>query len=138
HERAMDFVAGATGIDRAEVRRRNLIQADEMPYTSLTGQVYDSADFPTALEKALDAVDYVGFAEEQQQAAEQGRLLGVGIAVYLEHTAVNSAVFAKRGMLGLRGYDEAHARSEEHTSELQSRFDLVCRLLLEKKKSANR
>lgn len=109
HERAMDFVADATGIDRAEVRRRNLIPAEEMPYTSLTGQVYDTADFPQVLETALEAVGYHGFAEEQQRAAQRGRLLGLGMAVYIEHTAVNSATFAARGMRGLAGYDEAYA-----------------------------
>ncbi|WP_281690365.1 xanthine dehydrogenase family protein molybdopterin-binding subunit [Pseudonocardia thermophila] len=107
HERAMDLIAAATGLDRAEVRRRNLLQRSDLPFTSLTGQRYDSGDYPAALQKALEGIGYAGFADEQEAALAEGRLLGLGMAVYVEYAAVGSAVFAARGMRGLLGYDEA-------------------------------
>ena len=110
HERAMDVIAEATGLDRAEVRRRNLIAPDELPFVSLTGQRYDSGDYPAALETALEAIGYTDFPQQQRRALDEGRLIGLGIAVYLEYSAVNSKVFAARGMRGLAGFDEAHAR----------------------------
>ncbi|MGE0298532.1 xanthine dehydrogenase family protein molybdopterin-binding subunit [Pseudonocardia sp.] len=107
HERAMDLVAAATGLDRAEVRRRNLLTAAELPCTSATGQRYDSGDYPAALERALAEIGYTGFLAEQRAALDEGRLVGLGMAVYVEYAAVGSAVFAARGMRGLAGYDEA-------------------------------
>lgn len=109
HERAMDLVADATGVDRAEVRRRNLLTGDELPFTSLTGQRYDSGDYPAALDAALAAIGYADFPNQQRAALDEGRLLGLGLALYVEYSAVGSAVFAARGMRGLAGYDEARA-----------------------------
>ncbi|MEK6443955.1 xanthine dehydrogenase family protein molybdopterin-binding subunit [Pseudonocardia sp. T1-2H] len=108
HERVMDLIAAATGVDRVEVRRRNLIAAADMPYLSITGQRYDSGDYAAALDAALAAVDYPGFAAVQREALREGRLLGLGVAAYVEYCAVGSAVFARRGMRGLAGFDEAH------------------------------
>ncbi|MHA6797730.1 xanthine dehydrogenase family protein molybdopterin-binding subunit (plasmid) [Pseudonocardia bannensis] len=108
HERVMDLIAAATGVDRVEVRRRNLVAAVDMPHHSITGQRYDSGDYGAALDAALDAVDYPGFAARQQEALRDGRLLGLGIAAYVEYCAVGSAVFQRRGMRGLAGFDEAH------------------------------
>jgi carbon-monoxide dehydrogenase large subunit len=86
-ERLFDIVAGEMGIDRAEFRRRNLIRPEQMPYD--TGMVsveaaviLDSGDFPAALDKALEMVDYAGFAERQRAARDEGRLIGLGICVY--------------------------------------------------------
>lgn len=108
HERVMDLVAEGTGLDRAEVRRRNLIAADQLPYRSLTGQCYDSGDYHAALNMALQAIGYDAFAAQQQQALREGRLIGLGIALYVEYCASGSAVFAGRGMRGLPGFDEAY------------------------------
>lgn len=108
HERVMDLIANATGIDQAEVRRRNLIRPDELPYRSVTGQTYDGGDYPAALETALKAIGYRDFAARQQDAFRSGRRIGLGLAAYVEHTAVNSTVFRGRGMRGLSGFDEAH------------------------------
>src|SRR6185295_3804303 len=58
HERVMDLLARELGIDRAEIRRRNLVAADEMPYTTLTHQRYDSGDYAQALERALELAGY--------------------------------------------------------------------------------
>jgi aerobic carbon-monoxide dehydrogenase large subunit len=95
-------------LDRAEIRRRNLVKADEMPYTTLTNQRYDSGDYLQALERCLELSGYGRFAEEKEAARAEGRLLGVGISCYVEYTGINSRVFQGRGMVGIAGYDGAH------------------------------
>jgi aerobic carbon-monoxide dehydrogenase large subunit len=94
-ERTIDLVAGALGLEPAEVRRRNMIRAEEMPYRVgipyRDGEpiVYDSGDYPGALQKALDAVGGVAaFRQRQQQARREGRYLGLGIGFYIEGTGV--------------------------------------------------
>jgi carbon-monoxide dehydrogenase large subunit len=85
-ERLLDEVARGLGLDRAEVRRRNLIPGERMPYElpmltrERTPIIYDSGDFPACQAKALAAADYAGFAERQAQARAQGRYLGIGLA----------------------------------------------------------
>jgi carbon-monoxide dehydrogenase large subunit len=113
HERLMDLLAGELGLDRAEVRRRNLITADELPYATVTHQRYDSGDYQLALERALGAIGYDGFAEEQARARSDGRALGLGIASYVEYSGMGSAVFHGRGMIGIAGVDRAWLSIEE-------------------------
>jgi carbon-monoxide dehydrogenase large subunit len=90
-ERLLDIAARELGIDRAELRRRNLLTPDEMPHdTGLVSLeaavVLDSGNFPAGLDKALEMVDYAGFAGRQQAAREEGRLIGLGICVYHQIT----------------------------------------------------
>ncbi len=91
-ERLLDRVASELGLDRAEVRRRNLIPAQEMPYTldlksrDGTATTYDSGDYPAAQAALLEAVDYSGFPARQLAARADGRYLGIGIANYVEGT----------------------------------------------------
>ena len=94
-ERTMDLIAAALGLEPAEVRRRNMIRADEMPYPMgvpyRDGEpiVYDSGDFPGALEKVLGAIGGLpAFRTRQQEVRKQGRYLGLGIASYVEGTGV--------------------------------------------------
>jgi carbon-monoxide dehydrogenase large subunit len=108
HERMMDVLAAELGLDRAEIRRRNLLTADELPFVSVTNQQYDSGDYPQALELALAAIGYDGFEAEREAARVEGRLLGLGISCYVEPTAMGSRVFNARGMVGIEGYDAAH------------------------------
>ena len=62
-----------TGLDPAEIRRRNLIKPAQIPYTTFVGGVYDSGDFPAIFEKALAAADYDGFAARKAAVASQGQ-----------------------------------------------------------------
>jgi aerobic carbon-monoxide dehydrogenase large subunit len=84
-ERVLDKIARELDIDRAEVRRRNLVPAEKMPYVtplktrSGSAVAYDSGDFPRCLDLALKAIDYAGFAERRRRAHDDGRHLGVGI-----------------------------------------------------------
>jgi carbon-monoxide dehydrogenase large subunit len=94
-ERTIDLVARTLGLEPAEVRRRNMIRAEEMPYDVgipyRDGEpiVYDSGDYPGALQKALDAVGGVeAFRRRQGEARKARRHLGLGIGCYIEGTGV--------------------------------------------------
>ncbi len=94
-ERAIDLVAGAVGLEPAEVRRRNMVRADEMPYALgipyRDGEpiVYDSGDFPSGLASALQAVGGLEeFRKRQRDERARGCYLGIGIGCYVEGTGV--------------------------------------------------
>src|SRR4051812_1599255 len=94
-ERLMDLIAVKLGLEPAEVRRRNMVRPDEMPYALgipyRDGEpvVYDSGDYPGALAKALDALGGVdAFRCRQREALAQGRYLGLGLGCYTEGTGV--------------------------------------------------
>jgi aerobic carbon-monoxide dehydrogenase large subunit len=94
-ERTIDLVARSLGLEPAEVRRRNMIRADEMPYRVgipyRDGEpiVYDSGDYPAALEKALAGLGgLAAFRRRQADARRDGRYLGLGIGCYIEGTGV--------------------------------------------------
>jgi carbon-monoxide dehydrogenase large subunit len=83
-ERAMDMLAARVGLDPAEVRRRNFIRPGAFPYTTLLGNSYDSGEYTRALDHALDRAGYAGWRREQAAARDEGRLVGVGLASYVE------------------------------------------------------
>jgi carbon-monoxide dehydrogenase large subunit len=90
-ERLLDIAAQRLGLDPAEIRRRNLIAAEALPFDtglrSVDGPVvFDSGDFPRALETALRLLDYAGLRRAQADARRAGRLAGVGLAVYAQIT----------------------------------------------------
>jgi carbon-monoxide dehydrogenase large subunit len=103
----MDLVAERLALDPAEIRRRNLIPREAYPFTSATGYVYDSGDFPKALGEALAAVDYDALRREQAAARTAGRLVGIGIACYTEYTGMGSAGFRRRGAVEVPGIEAA-------------------------------
>lgn len=93
-ERLMDRAADKLGIDRVEIRRRNLIPADQMPYAlglifrDGKPMTYDSGDYPKCQVEALQIADYDGFRERQSTARAEGRHIGIGIANYVEGTGL--------------------------------------------------
>jgi carbon-monoxide dehydrogenase large subunit len=68
----------------AELRRRNLIKAEQIPYKTAFGNTYDSGNFPDAFERALAMADHAGFKERRKAAKKAGKLRGIGIGCYLE------------------------------------------------------
>ncbi|MDE2198269.1 MAG: xanthine dehydrogenase family protein molybdopterin-binding subunit [Rhodospirillales bacterium] len=90
-ERLVDTAAREMGIDRVELRRRNQIGPDMMPYTAPSTMEYDSGDFPAILDEALAAADVAGYAARRAASTAAGRLRGLGIGQYLEVTAPASA-----------------------------------------------
>ena len=103
-ERLVDKAARALGLDRAEIRRRNLIRNEAMPYRTPIGPTYDCGDFPRLFERALTAADYAGFEKRRK------KLHGIGIACYVESSGVAPSRLA--GMMGARGgfYEAATVR----------------------------
>jgi aerobic carbon-monoxide dehydrogenase large subunit len=93
-ERVMDRLAAELGLDRAEIRRRNLIQPDEFPYdVGVTFQdggptVYDSGDYEAGLDLLLARVGYDGFEARREAARAEGRRIGLGFACYVEGTGI--------------------------------------------------
>jgi carbon-monoxide dehydrogenase large subunit len=83
-ERLMDLAAREARLDAAEIRRRNFVPAGRFPWTTATGQVYDSGDYALALDRALEALGYARLREEQARARARGRLAGIGLAAYIE------------------------------------------------------
>ncbi|MPY68936.1 MAG: molybdopterin-dependent oxidoreductase [Alphaproteobacteria bacterium] len=86
-ERLIDRAAHETGIDRIEIRRRNLIPPDAFPWKAPNGQVYDSGEFEAIMDAALERADWAGFESRRAEAAARGRLRGIGVSCYLENTA---------------------------------------------------
>ncbi len=84
-ERVVDLVADELGMDPVEVRRKNFIPSDEFPFDTGIGMLpYDTGDYPKALDRALEMLDYDGLLQEQARMREQGRYLGVGFSTYVE------------------------------------------------------
>jgi carbon-monoxide dehydrogenase large subunit len=83
-ERLVDEAARETGIDRIELRKRNLIPKKAFPYTIPTGAVYDSGDPPGLLADALKAADWKGFEKRRKQSAKNGKLRGISCCIFVE------------------------------------------------------
>ena len=83
-ERIIDIVAHELGFDPVEIRKRNYIGPEQMPYETPNGCVYDSGDYPRSLELALELVGYDRLEERRQEAASRGKLLGFGIGSTLD------------------------------------------------------
>jgi carbon-monoxide dehydrogenase large subunit len=118
-ERLMDTAARALGVDPAELRRRNLVPADRFPFVTITGQVYDSGDYPQALERALAAVDYPAQRRAQEERRRRGEIVGVGIASYVEPCALGwesgSVKVERSGRVTAITGSSAHGQGHETT-----------------------
>ena len=119
-ERLIDVAARETGRDPAELRRRNLVPPEAIPYDALSGLTYDSGDFEAVLDKGLDQADWSGFAERRLADKRKGKLRGRGLACYLEVTAppreeMGGIRFEENGRVslitGTLDYGQGHASS---------------------------
>src|SRR5262249_12606117 len=81
-----DLAAHATGIDRIEIRRRNLIAPDQLPYRNPVGVTYDSGNYTAAMDKAIALSDWNEFRARRAEARRRGKLRGIGLANYIELT----------------------------------------------------
>ncbi|HEU4407565.1 MAG TPA: xanthine dehydrogenase family protein molybdopterin-binding subunit [Polyangiaceae bacterium] len=109
-ERLVDKAARETGIDRVELRRKNLIPSDAFPYQTPLAFTYDSGDYQATLELALRESEYASFEARRAEAAARGKLRGIGLSTYVE--ACGLAPSAVAGSLGCRAglYDAASVR----------------------------
>jgi aerobic carbon-monoxide dehydrogenase large subunit len=107
-ERTVDCLAGELEIDPVELRLRNLLRADQFPYRSKTGWVYDSGDYERTLRRALELADYEGLRREQAERRARGELMGIGVSFFTE--AVGAGPRKHMDILGLALNDGASLR----------------------------
>jgi len=110
-ERVVDMIARRAGLDPAEVRRRNFIDATELPFATASGLVIDSGDPKDSHERALAAGEYARLRAEPRRTAS-GKYRGVGVSAYTEFTGMGSGTFRRRGMMQVSGHDAATVRVE--------------------------
>jgi carbon-monoxide dehydrogenase large subunit len=107
-ERMTDIMAHELGEDPADFRMKNFIQPDQFPYKSPTDWEYDSGNYPAALQKAMQMIDYRGLRKEQAEKRARGELMGIGISSFTEVVgAGNSRDF---DILGIKMFDSAEIR----------------------------
>jgi len=113
-ERMMDILAHKLGMDPAELRAKNFIKKEQFPYNSALGWEYDSGDYHTALDKALETVDYKALRAEQEEnraAFDRGEtrtLMGIGVAFFTE--IVGAGPVKNCDILGLGMFDSCEIR----------------------------
>ncbi len=90
-ERVMDAGAKELGVDPAEIRRRNFIAPEAFPYNAPAGATYDSGDYETGLNQALDLADYDALKKRRDKARADGKLFGIGMAAGIEPSGSNMA-----------------------------------------------
>ena len=98
-ERMLDLVAHRLGLDPADVRRRNFIRPEEMPYDHgphpFHYMVYDTGDYPAQFERALERIDYEGLKSTCEAARKEGRAVGVGIGCFVETSGIGPWEYAR-------------------------------------------
>lgn len=107
-ERMIDVLAQKLDIDKAEIRRRNFIQPDQFPYSTPLGWEYDSGNYPAALERVLEAVDYEGLRKEQAEKRARGELMGIGLSTFTE--VVGAGPSKNCDILGVGMFDSCEVR----------------------------
>ena len=105
-ELMIDAIAREIGKEPHEVRHANLVRPEQMPYDNITDKHFDSGDYPEILRKAVDAIDLGAVRERQRRREPDGRLIGVGMAIFSEQTAHGTTADGKRRAL----YEQAFAR----------------------------
>jgi carbon-monoxide dehydrogenase large subunit len=109
-ELMMDAIAREAGLEPYEVRFKNLVRRDQMPFDNITKKHFDSGDYPEALRQALAKIDLPGIRERQKRAEPDGRLIGVGLSIYCEQGAHGTSVYAGWGIPMVPGFEQATAR----------------------------
>lgn len=109
-ERLIDLAAARLGLDPAEMRRRNLVRAEEFPYRTGSGLIWDRSGFMETLEAALRDGGYASLRARQAEARAAGRWFGIGLASYVELTGIGSRISAAPGMPINTGMETASLR----------------------------
>jgi carbon-monoxide dehydrogenase large subunit len=107
-ERLVQTAAYELDVDPAQLRMKNFIRPEQFPYTSATGFVYDSGDYPQALRQALERLGYDELRREQAEARAEGKLIGIGLACFTE--VVGAGPGKEYDIAGLRMFDSAELR----------------------------
>ncbi len=109
-ELMMDAIANETGLEPYEVRLKNLVRPEQMPFDNITKKHFDSGDYPESLRQALAKIDLPALRERQNKPEADGRLIGVGLSIYCEQGAHGTSVYAGWGIPMVPGHEQATAR----------------------------
>ena len=106
----IDALAREIGIEPTELRRRNLVRPEAMPFTNITNKIFDSGDYPACLDRAVAAVDLPAVRARQAAGEADGRRIGVGFAIFCEQGAHGTSVYAGWGVPMVPGFEQATVR----------------------------
>jgi carbon-monoxide dehydrogenase large subunit len=109
-ERTIDEIARSVGRDPVLVRIENMVQPEQMPYTSVTGMRYDTGDYPESLRRCAELLQFADARRRQQRGESDGRLVGIGFACFNEQTAHGATEYAGRGAAVVPGFESCTAR----------------------------
>lgn len=109
-ESVMDAIAVEAGLEPHQVRLRNLVPPERMPYDNITGKHFDSGDYPECVRRAVAAIDLPGLRARQQRGEPDGRRIGVGFAVFCEQGAHGTSVYHGWGIPMVPGREPAVVR----------------------------
>ena len=128
-ERLIDAAAGELGVDRAELRLKNMVPQSAMPFTTAMAQRYDSGDFALVYETALKRMDWAGFPARRAASAAQGKRRGIGLAYYLEATGGAPTEraevrFAADGMVDVLVGTQSTGQGHETAYAMMTSFEL--------------
>jgi carbon-monoxide dehydrogenase large subunit len=119
-ERLMDKAAREMGMDRIELRRRNLVQPRAMPYRAASGYLFDSGNFPEVLDKAVALADWGTFPTRRAESIQRGLRRGIGVSFYIHTTGVTSGEVSEvavdpRGWIAVRTGTQSSGQGHETT-----------------------
>jgi carbon-monoxide dehydrogenase large subunit len=109
-EAVMDAIASELGLEPYEVRLRNMVRPEQMPYDNVVGKHFDSGDHPECLRRAVAAIGLPEIRERQKRPQPDGRLIGVGLSFFVEQGAHGTSVLAAWGRPIVPGYEQANVR----------------------------
>jgi carbon-monoxide dehydrogenase large subunit len=122
-EQMMDTIARQLGIDPLELRRRNVVQDADLPFTTAAGMVYDNVSIAGSLEQAVELLGYDELRAEQERGRGEGRLLGIGLGLYVEPSGLAMGNMASEGAvvsIGVNGQVQALMSSGSHGQSLET------------------
>ena len=106
----LDTVARALEMDPVELRLKNLVRPEQMPFDNITGKHFDSGDYPECLRRAAAAIDLPAVRERQRLGEPDGRWIGAGFSIFCEQAAHGTSVYAAWGVPMIPGHEQAGAR----------------------------
>ena len=109
-EVTLDALARKIGIEPSALRMRSLVRPEQMPFDNVTKRHFDSGDYPEALRRAIEAIGLTELRERQARGEPDGRLVGVGVAMYSEQAGHGTSVYAAWGIPFVPGYEQCQAR----------------------------
>ena len=101
-ERTIDLIAAELGLDTADIRKKNFLSADAFPYSTPTGMVYDTGDYAMGFQQCLELAGYANLRREQALGREKGRILGVGIASFIDGSGGGGSLMESVSRIQLR------------------------------------